>query len=132
MKSLCIDIMMVIIMLPYDKSIMSLLWRQAYTQVQFDLQPAHHLGFRCKEVCVQTLNSTWWYSWLRLWWINNSWASCEDFFIPCRLTKDTVRFKDELDIMKFICKDFWTCVFKKQIDNLRTNHQVTLSSGESH
>lgn len=26
--------------------------------------------------------------------------------------------------MKFICKDFWTCVFKKQIDNLRTNHQV--------
>lgn len=42
-----------------------------------------------------------------------------------RLTKDTARFKDELDVMKFICKDFWTCVFKKQIDNLRTNHQVT-------
>ncbi|KAM9342172.1 trafficking protein particle complex subunit 6b [Pholidichthys leucotaenia] len=40
-----------------------------------------------------------------------------------RLTKDTVRFKDELDMMKFICKDFWTCAFKKQIDNLRTNHQ---------
>ncbi|XP_041860227.1 trafficking protein particle complex subunit 6b [Melanotaenia boesemani] len=40
-----------------------------------------------------------------------------------RLTKDTPRFKDELDIMKFICKDFWTCVFRKQIDNLRTNHQ---------
>lgn len=40
-----------------------------------------------------------------------------------RLTKDTVRFKDELDVMKFICKDFWTSVFKKQIDNLRTNHQ---------
>ena len=27
--------------------------------------------------------------------------------------------------MKFICKDFWTCLFKKQIDNLRTNHQVS-------
>ncbi|XP_068995402.1 trafficking protein particle complex subunit 6b [Embiotoca jacksoni] len=40
-----------------------------------------------------------------------------------RLSKDTSRFKDELDIMKFVCKDFWTCVFKKQIDNLRTNHQ---------
>ncbi|KAF3859866.1 hypothetical protein F7725_000121 [Dissostichus mawsoni] len=26
-----------------------------------------------------------------------------------RLTKDTARFKDELDIMKFVCKDFWTC-----------------------
>ncbi|XP_016359263.1 trafficking protein particle complex subunit 6B-like isoform X2 [Sinocyclocheilus anshuiensis] len=41
----------------------------------------------------------------------------------CRFTKDTPRFKDELDVMKFICKDFWTSVFKKQIDNLRTNHQ---------
>ncbi|KAL2789990.1 trafficking protein particle complex subunit 6B isoform 1 [Daubentonia madagascariensis] len=40
-----------------------------------------------------------------------------------RFTRDTARFKDELDIMKFICKDFWTTVFKKQIDNLRTNHQ---------
>ncbi|OCT64861.1 hypothetical protein XELAEV_18041099mg [Xenopus laevis] len=40
-----------------------------------------------------------------------------------RSTKDTARFKDELDIMKFVCKDFWTTVFKKQIDNLRTNHQ---------
>jgi hypothetical protein len=25
--------------------------------------------------------------------------------------------------MKFVCKDFWTVVFRKQIDNLRTNHQ---------
>ncbi|XP_028849803.1 trafficking protein particle complex subunit 6b isoform X2 [Denticeps clupeoides] len=40
-----------------------------------------------------------------------------------RFTKDTSRFKDELDVMKFICKDYWTSVFKKQIDNLRTNHQ---------
>ncbi|XP_067227605.1 trafficking protein particle complex subunit 6b isoform X1 [Chanodichthys erythropterus] len=40
-----------------------------------------------------------------------------------KFTKDTPRFKDELDVMKFICKDFWTSVFKKQIDNLRTNHQ---------
>ncbi|ELT95033.1 hypothetical protein CAPTEDRAFT_126805 [Capitella teleta] len=40
-----------------------------------------------------------------------------------RLTKDVPRFKDELDGMKFICKDFWTAVYKKQIDNLRTNHQ---------
>lgn len=40
-----------------------------------------------------------------------------------RFTKETPRFKDELDVMKFICKDFWTCLFRKQIDNLRTNHQ---------
>lgn len=52
-----------------------------------------------------------------------SWDVC----LSRRLTKDTARFKDELDVMKFICKDFWTCVFKKQIDNLRTNHQVVES-----
>ena len=40
-----------------------------------------------------------------------------------RLTREHPKFKDELDLMKFICKDFWTSVFKKQIDNLRTNHQ---------
>lgn len=39
------------------------------------------------------------------------------------MTKDWTRFKDELDIMKFICKEFWTSIFRKQIDNLRTNHQ---------
>lgn len=33
------------------------------------------------------------------------------------------RFKDELDTMKFICTDFWAALYKKQIDNLRTNHQ---------
>ncbi|CAO1429026.1 unnamed protein product [Diamesa serratosioi] len=40
-----------------------------------------------------------------------------------RLTREMPRFKDELDTMKFICTDFWASVFKKQIDNLRTNHQ---------
>ncbi|XP_054258759.1 trafficking protein particle complex subunit 6b [Macrosteles quadrilineatus] len=40
-----------------------------------------------------------------------------------RLTKDWPRFKDELDTVKFICTDFWSSVYKKQIDNLRTNHQ---------
>ncbi|KAL6749263.1 transport protein particle component [Haematococcus lacustris] len=40
-----------------------------------------------------------------------------------RLTKDRPRLSDTLDIMKFICKDFWVAVFKKQIDNLRTNHR---------
>lgn len=41
-----------------------------------------------------------------------------------RMTRDSLSFKDELDIMKFICKDFWTKVFRRQVDNLRTNHQV--------
>ncbi|XP_075771524.1 trafficking protein particle complex subunit 6A isoform X1 [Pelodiscus sinensis] len=40
-----------------------------------------------------------------------------------RLTKEMPSFKDELDVVKFLCKDLWINVFKKQVDNLRTNHQ---------
>ncbi|XP_022667291.1 trafficking protein particle complex subunit 6B-like isoform X2 [Varroa jacobsoni] len=40
-----------------------------------------------------------------------------------RLTKDCPRFKSELDIVKFICTEFWSALFKKQVDNLRTNYQ---------
>ncbi|KAK5648613.1 hypothetical protein RI129_003505 [Pyrocoelia pectoralis] len=40
-----------------------------------------------------------------------------------RLTREMPRFKDELDTMKFICTDFWSAIYKKQMDNLRTNHQ---------
>ncbi|KAK7849010.1 trafficking protein particle complex subunit 6b [Quercus suber] len=35
------------------------------------------------------------------------------------------RFSDHLDAIKFICKDFWSELFKKQIDNLKTNHRGT-------
>ncbi|KAG9242408.1 transport protein particle component-domain-containing protein [Calycina marina] len=33
------------------------------------------------------------------------------------------RFTDTLDIIKFLCKDLWMLVFRKQIDNLKTNHR---------
>jgi hypothetical protein len=26
-------------------------------------------------------------------------------------------------VIKFICKDLWTLVFRKQVDNLKTNHR---------
>ncbi|XP_037955998.1 trafficking protein particle complex subunit 6b [Teleopsis dalmanni] len=42
-----------------------------------------------------------------------------------RLTRDAPRFKDELETMKFICTDFWTLIYKKQVDNLRTNNHGT-------
>lgn len=42
-----------------------------------------------------------------------------------RITKELPRYKEELEILKFICTDFWSCVYKKQVDNLRTNHQGT-------
>ncbi len=40
-----------------------------------------------------------------------------------RLTRESPKFKDELELMKFVCKEFWVGVFRKQVDNLRTNHQ---------
>eukprot|EP00124_Ichthyophonus_hoferi_P002229 Ihof_evm9s143 gene=Ihof_evmTU9s143 len=40
-----------------------------------------------------------------------------------RYTRDLPRMHDQLDIIKFICKDFWVNIFHKQIDNLRTNHR---------
>lgn len=30
----------------------------------------------------------------------------------------------EVNVMKFVCKEFWTEVFRKQIDKLQTNNQV--------
>eukprot|EP00850_Spirogloea_muscicola_P008061 SM000042S15328 [mRNA] locus=s42:363418:364849:- [translate_table: standard] len=41
-----------------------------------------------------------------------------------RYTKERPRFADHLDVIKFICKDFWAELFKKQVDNLKTNHRV--------
>ncbi|MFS7930956.1 putative diphosphate--fructose-6-phosphate 1-phosphotransferase [Helianthus anomalus] len=47
------------------------------------------------------------------------------------------RFSDHLEAIKFICKDFWSELFKKHIDNLKTNHRandkfawLSLMSGE--
>lgn len=34
-------------------------------------------------------------------------------------------FREELDVVKFLCKDLWGAVFQKQMDSLRTNHQVS-------
>ncbi|CAM8911628.1 unnamed protein product [Rhodiola kirilowii] len=42
-----------------------------------------------------------------------------------RYTMDRPRFADHLEAIKFICKDFWSELFKKQIDNLKTNHRGT-------
>lgn len=47
-----------------------------------------------------------------------------------RYTMDMPRFSDHLEAIKFICKDFWSELFKKQIDNLKTNHKVISSNEE--
>ena len=41
-----------------------------------------------------------------------------------RFSRDRPRFNDTLDVIKFLCKDLWTLVFRKQVDNLKTNHRV--------
>lgn len=44
-----------------------------------------------------------------------------------RLPQETLAFREELDVLKFLCKDLWVAVFQKQMDSLRTNHQVCSS-----
>jgi len=64
--------------------------------------------------------------------LNDSWLDIEKlenigysagYRIVEKLAREGPKFKDELDLLKFICKDFWGAIFRKQIDNLRTNHQ---------
>lgn len=42
-----------------------------------------------------------------------------------RFSANTPRPNQPLDMIKFLCKDLWTLVFRKQIDNLKTNHRGT-------
>ncbi|KAF4555416.1 Trafficking protein particle complex subunit 33-like protein [Elsinoe fawcettii] len=42
-----------------------------------------------------------------------------------RFSADLPRPTTHLDMIKFVCKDLWTRVFRKQIDNLKTNHRGT-------
>lgn len=41
-----------------------------------------------------------------------------------RFSRERPRMVETLDVIKFICKDIWMIVFRKQIDNLKTNHRV--------
>lgn len=40
-----------------------------------------------------------------------------------RITVDRPRFNEPLEVIKFICKEFWAELFQKQVDNLKTNHR---------
>ncbi|QUC22066.1 uncharacterized protein UV8b_06307 [Ustilaginoidea virens] len=40
-----------------------------------------------------------------------------------RFSRDRPRFNDTLEVIKFLCKDLWSLVFGKNIDNLKTNHR---------
>lgn len=45
-------------------------------------------------------------------------------FTFVRTSQDRNRFQNTLDVIKFLCKDFFIETFGKQVDNLRTNHRV--------
>lgn len=38
-------------------------------------------------------------------------------------SRDRPRFVERLDCIKFVCKDLWFKLFKKPVDNLKTNHR---------
>ena len=40
------------------------------------------------------------------------------------LITESIFLNEDLEIFKFICRDFWQHVFGKHIDNLKTNHKV--------
>ncbi len=40
-----------------------------------------------------------------------------------RYVMERDRMDTDLEVVKFICKDFWELTFKKQVDTLRTNHR---------
>jgi trafficking protein particle complex subunit 6 len=45
------------------------------------------------------------------------------FALAEKMTREKARFVDNLEIVKYICKEFWIFCFQKQIDNLKTNHR---------
>nr|XP_034359579.1 trafficking protein particle complex subunit 6A isoform X3 [Arvicanthis niloticus] len=40
-----------------------------------------------------------------------------------RLPRETLAFREEVDALRFLCKDLWAAMFQKHMDGLRTNHQ---------
>ncbi len=40
-----------------------------------------------------------------------------------RFTRNYPKFLTTLEVVKFLCKDFWNSIFGKQVDKLQTNHR---------
>lgn len=52
--------------------------------------------------------------------------------LSARISRDHAPMSEPLEIIKFVCKDFWTQVFGKGVDNLRTNHRGTFVLRDVH
>ena len=44
-----------------------------------------------------------------------------------RLFQGRGPFENDLEVIKLLCKDIWTYLYGKQLDNLRTNHKVSIN-----
>ncbi len=44
----------------------------------------------------------------------------------CRMTRDRERLLETLDIMKWLCREFWPEAFRKSVDKLQMNNMVRL------
>ena len=63
--------------------------------------------------------------------VTNSWDQHAGFRVGRQLveryTQNRPRLGEHLDVIKFICKEFWADLFGKTVDNLRTNHRGLVS-----
>ena len=50
-----------------------------------------------------------------------------DFVFRYTKERPQGRLFETLDVIKYICKDFWSEIWKKQVDNLKTNHRAGLT-----
>ncbi|XP_021106530.1 NTPase KAP family P-loop domain-containing protein 1 isoform X5 [Heterocephalus glaber] len=49
-----------------------------------------------------------------------------------RLPQEALGFKEELDVLKFLCKDLWVAVFRKQMDSPRAPQSAGRTGCRSH
>ncbi|RKP16836.1 hypothetical protein ROZALSC1DRAFT_31307 [Rozella allomycis CSF55] len=47
------------------------------------------------------------------------------YSLSTQLTKDKPKLFEDLDAVKLLCRDLWSLIFGKQIDNLKTNNRGT-------
>uniref|UniRef100_A0A0S1MIX1 Trafficking protein particle complex subunit 6B n=1 Tax=Phakopsora pachyrhizi TaxID=170000 RepID=A0A0S1MIX1_PHAPC len=59
----------------------------------------------------------------RVGWVLAERISKDKNRFPRTLSNTPTSVPDQLEAIKFICKDLWTALYSKQADNLRTNHR---------
>lgn len=63
-------------------------------------------------------------------WVNHQYAVITRLMIEQRISQGRGSLGNDLEVIKLLCKEIWTHLYGKQLDNLRTNHKVNLSEFE--